>query len=260
MQSHRRPLTVLLAEDAEANQTLVVRLLEKRGHRVLVATNGHEAVRLYQSAPVDLILMDLQMPVMDGFEATQAIRKLHPGGGRPVPIVALSVHNSRPDRERCLLAGMDACIAKPIDVAQLVELVETLALKPSARRVDEPAAQSPINCRAAMERLEGDQSLFLELARLFERDAPELLGRIGRGMSHDAAREVALAAHTLKGLAANFDAHGAVEAAGQLERLGNEGNLQDADEVIERLKREVDQAIGALNACCAELANSNGAS
>jgi CheY-like chemotaxis protein len=246
MQLDHRPLTVLLAEDAPANQTLVVRLLERRGHRVLVASNGREAVSLFESAPIDLILMDLQMPVMDGFEATQAIRKLHIAGQRPVPIVALSVHNSRPDRERCLLAGMDACIAKPIDVNQLIELVETLASKqPAQSRSPSPTAAA-VNCEAAIARLDGDRDLFLELFQLFQRDAPRLLSRIAAGVAAGEAREVALAAHTLKGLAANFDAHRAMEAAGELEAIGNGERLKGAAAVLKRLKHEINEAQQAI--------------
>jgi CheY-like chemotaxis protein len=228
-------------------------LLEKREHRVLVAATGREALAIYESTQVDLILMDLQMPVMDGFEATRAIRKLNIHD-KPVPIVALSVHHSRQDRERCLLAGMDACIAKPIDVNQLIELVESLATRRSTRADEATAARSTVNCQAAIGRLQGDRSLFAELTQLFDRDAPLLIDRIADGLSSGSPREVALAAHTLKGLAANFDAYRAVQAAGELESLANRGALEGGTRVLERLRLAVNEAVHAVNDYCRQMA------
>jgi CheY-like chemotaxis protein len=117
-------LRILLAEDNPVNQRLAVRLLEKRGHRVIVASNGQEAVAALQTAVVDLVLMDVQMPIMDGFEATAAIREKEAGGSRHLPIVALTAHAMKGDRERCLSAGMDGYLPKPIRAEELDELLE----------------------------------------------------------------------------------------------------------------------------------------
>lgn len=121
-------LRVLLVEDLPANQMLVVHVLSRRGHEVEVAANGLRAVELVGSRPFDVVLMDLQMPDMDGFEATAAIRAL-PHGAR-TPIVALTAHALPADRDRCLAAGMDDYIAKPLDIRQLVEVVEANACQP----------------------------------------------------------------------------------------------------------------------------------
>ena len=120
------PLRVLLAEDNQVNQRLAVRLLEKRGHRVTVAGNGREALAAHSAQPFDLVLMDVQMPEMDGFEATAAIRARERDGAPRVPIIAMTAHAMKGDRERCLLAGMDDYLAKPIQAAELYETIERI--------------------------------------------------------------------------------------------------------------------------------------
>jgi CheY-like chemotaxis protein len=122
----RRGFHILLAEDNRVNQMLAVRLLEKRGHHVQVAGDGHEALEKLKTADFDLVLMDVQMPVMGGFEATAAVRELEKGTGRHIPIVALTAHAVTGDRERCLAAGMDGYIAKPIRPEELFEQIEAL--------------------------------------------------------------------------------------------------------------------------------------
>ncbi len=117
-------LYVLLAEDNAINQRLVSRLLEKRGHRVKVAGTGHDALALAAAERFDVILMDVQMPDMDGLQATAAIRELEKPRGTRTPIVALTAHTMKGDRERCLAAGMDSFVNKPIDAAKFIEVVE----------------------------------------------------------------------------------------------------------------------------------------
>ena len=120
-------LRVLLAEDNPINQRLVMRLLEKRGHRVALAATGREALKTFDREQFDLIVMDVQMPDMDGLETTAAIREREKHKGRYTPIVALTAHTMKGDRERCLAAGMDGYINKPIDAAKFLEIVETFA-------------------------------------------------------------------------------------------------------------------------------------
>ncbi|HVV99954.1 MAG TPA: response regulator [Planctomycetaceae bacterium] len=124
--SHRA-LHVLLAEDVPANQKLIVSILTRRGHVVEIAQNGREAVELAKRTAFDVILMDVQMPIMDGFQATSILRSLSPSEAAHVPIVAMTAHAMRGDRERCLAAGMDAYISKPVDSRRLVELIESVA-------------------------------------------------------------------------------------------------------------------------------------
>jgi CheY-like chemotaxis protein len=124
MAKARSGLSVLLAEDNRVNQRVAARFLERLGHTVTVANDGREAVAAWQAAPFDLVLMDVQMPEMDGFEAVAAIRELERGGSARVPIIALTAHAMSGDRERCLAAGMDGYLTKPVKLAQLVEAIE----------------------------------------------------------------------------------------------------------------------------------------
>ena len=121
-----RSLRVLLAEDNVVNQRVAQRLIERRGHAVTVANNGREAVEIFQQAPFDVVLMDVQMPEMDGLSATAAIRELQRASGARVPIIAVTAHAMVGDRERCLSAGMDGYVSKPIDAAKLFEAIDTL--------------------------------------------------------------------------------------------------------------------------------------
>jgi len=127
MREEKRMLHVLLAEDNTVNQRLAARLLEKHGHHVTVTANGREALTALDQGNFDVVLMDVQMPEMDGFEATAAIRVRQQGTGRHLPIIAMTAHAMRGDQERCLAAGMDGYIAKPIQVKELVEAIEIAA-------------------------------------------------------------------------------------------------------------------------------------
>jgi PAS domain S-box-containing protein len=124
-----RAMRVLLAEDIQANQKLVASILSKRGHTITVAETGQEALQLIELQDFDVILMDVQMPVLDGFQTTNAIRKLENPRKAAVPIIALTAHALKEDAKRCLDAGMDAYLSKPINVAELISLVERLAVR-----------------------------------------------------------------------------------------------------------------------------------
>jgi CheY-like chemotaxis protein len=122
----RTRLRILLVEDTPANQKLILRILERRGHLIEIAPNGHEALAWMGQQSFDVVLMDVQMPVMDGFQATAAIRALGDARRAQIPIIAMTAHAMQGDRERCLAAGMDGYIAKPIHSEMLIELVESL--------------------------------------------------------------------------------------------------------------------------------------
>lgn len=124
-ESLRRPLNILLAEDTPANQFLMIRILESRGHHVQLAENGAEAVQLFATQSFDLVLLDLHMPVMDGFQAATEIRSLEHGSAHHVPIVAVTAYASLESRARCLAVGMDTFVAKPIDIHDFIRLVES---------------------------------------------------------------------------------------------------------------------------------------
>ena len=166
----RRGLRLLLAEDNAVNQRLAVSLLEKRGHQVVVAGNGREALAALDGAAFDAVLMDVQMPEMDGFEATAAIRAREAATGAHTPIIAMTAHALKGDRDRCLEAGMDAYVSKPLRPQELFEVLEGLV---TAADLTGPAPDEPehepaaFDMAAALERVDGDAELLKELAGLF---------------------------------------------------------------------------------------------
>jgi CheY-like chemotaxis protein len=136
----RRPLRVLLAEDNAINQKVAARLVEKQGHSVVLASDGAEALAAFERQPFDVVLMDVQMPVMNGYAATQAIRQRERATGTHIPIVALTAHAMKGDREICLNSGMDSYLSKPIQVQELAAVLNGVA---------QPGEVAPISPRQA---------------------------------------------------------------------------------------------------------------
>jgi CheY-like chemotaxis protein/anti-sigma regulatory factor (Ser/Thr protein kinase) len=239
----RRKLHILLAEDNLVNQTLVVRLLGKAGHNVVVAGNGKEALAtLAKAGPgaFDLVLMDVQMPEMDGFEAAAAIRKKERGTGTHLPIVAMTAHAMKGDRERCLAAGMDGYLSKPVKREELIDAIERHRYESPAPEKDRLARKQPGLDRAAvLARLDGDEELLAELAGLFIQESPKRLSAIQQAIEQDDAQGLERAAHALKGSVGNFVIPTAVKAAQTLETMGREGNLAAADTAYAVLQEEI---------------------
>ena len=139
-------LRILLAEDNPVNQRLACKLLEKRGHQVTVTSTGRGALQLVQEETFDVALMDVQMPDMDGLEATARIREWEQNHGRRTPIVALTAHSMKGDRDRCLAAGMDSYVTKPFDATTLIEVVESAGrFKVEARHPASPLVIDSVN-------------------------------------------------------------------------------------------------------------------
>ncbi|WP_158633486.1 response regulator [Tautonia sociabilis] len=273
-----QPLEILLAEDTPANQKLALAVLRRRGHRVDLAANGREAVELASRRRYDLILMDIQMPVMDGLQAAGAIRSLSGGSGPDVPIVALTAHAMKTDRDRCLRSGMDGYIAKPIEIDSFLSVVEafgprlgdrrgapgdrdrSIPLPPASPIAPSPGGgqpkqqegpvgsptEPPYDRDATLQRLGGDEELFRDLIGYYLEDYPPLLERLRLGLLNDDAKAVERAAHSLKGLSANCGAGPAAQAAETVEELGREGRMADAPEAVERLATELRRLRDAL--------------
>ena len=239
----RRKLRILLAEDNLVNQTVVVRLLGKAGHTVVVAGNGKEALAtLARAGPeaFDLVLMDVQMPEMDGFEATAVIRKKEMGTGIHLPIIAMTAHAMKGDRERCLAAGMDDYLSKPIRGEELIDAIERHSYESPAPGKEKPARQQPgLDKAAVLARLDGDEELLAELAGLFIRESPKLLSAVQQAIAQRDAQGLERAAHALKGSVSNFAIPTAVKAAQTLETMGHEGNLAAADTAYAVLQEEI---------------------
>ncbi|MDT4966954.1 MAG: hypothetical protein QOJ64_1691 [Acidobacteriota bacterium] len=255
--SDSRSLRILLAEDNIVNQRLAVRLLEKAGHRVSLVDNGREALEaLQQPEPFDLLFMDLQMPEMDGFEATALIRKLEIETGWHLPIIAMTAHALKGDRERCLESGMDGYVSKPIRSQLLHEEIERVVGGSAAMRRDEsgipalegPAKErsSPFNFEPVLKELDGDWDLFSEIAEIFLKSHEAMLSDIHEGIALDDPAHLGRAAHALKGAIANFRAETAVVLASELEGMGNKGKMRSAEATYARLVEELARLVTAL--------------
>ena len=252
-QSERR-LRLLLAEDNVVNQRLAVKLLERRGHDVVVVNNGRQALAVLEHERFDAVLMDIQMPEMDGFETTSAIREQELFSKAHLPIVAMTAHAMKGDRERCFEAGMDGYVAKPLQPQELFDVVERLALKEVAtssplagnRLVREndvrpvsaasatPAA-TVFDLSVALARVRGDAEFLKEMIELFREESAELMRSLRSAIDRQDAAQVQFAAHSLTGAAGNFAAPSVTDAAFALEMIGKRGSLTDVEPAWDKL-------------------------
>ena len=235
-----RRMKVLVAEDNIVNQRVAEGLLAKRGHLVTVVDNGRQAVDASATEAFDLVLMDVQMPEMDGFEATAAIRARERETGAHLRIVAMTAHAMNGDCERCLRAGMDGYVSKPLDPRLLCAVVEQ----------DVPAASrqpSSFDRAAVLERLVGDEQLLSDIIRLFLEDCPARLAAIKAAIDQRNTADLCRETHALKGAAGNLSAVGLFEAAQILERLGTEGRLDALDAAWRLLSDEAAHVLDTLS-------------
>jgi signal transduction histidine kinase/DNA-binding response OmpR family regulator/HPt (histidine-containing phosphotransfer) domain-containing protein len=267
-------LKILLAEDGVVNRKVAVSLLEKRGHKVSAVENGQLAVDAFQTGDFDLILMDVQMPVLDGFAATAAIRELEADWGGHIPIVAITAHAMKGDRQRCLDAGMDGYVSKPFKPKELFTTVEEL--EPSAvdgadqRTLHDlsgsaslfltvptgsqspaftPTASNrpaPFDYDSALENVGGSAAVFSEMVDLFAVECPKQMADIDAAYTSGDNESVMRAAHTLKGSVALFAAAAATAAAKRIELMGRESELDDFQVAWHELERHVDELLEAL--------------
>jgi signal transduction histidine kinase/CheY-like chemotaxis protein len=228
----RRSLRILLAEDNPINQRVVESMLGQRGHEVTVAGNGREAVDAYRRRPFDLVFMDIQMPEMDGFEALASIRRLAPGGVSRPPVVALTAHAMTGDRERCLEAGFDGYLSKPVRGAELDLTLGLASHSPGTGVGAGTPSPGRFDRNFALEQVDGDEELLGEMTRVFLDRAPEQLEgvrvAVGRGDAPAAAR----ATHTLKGSVGHFLDASAIAPFQELERRCKAGRLDDAEDAL----------------------------
>jgi PAS domain S-box-containing protein len=245
-----RCLRVLLAEDSLVNQKLAVHLLQKWGHTVTVANNGREAIAAAQTGHFDFVLMDVQMPEVDGLMATGEIRRWEQTAGGHVPIVAMTAHAMIGDRERCLASGMDHYIAKPVRARELLAVIEQVIAGPArpAPAAGQEGAADVLDWAAALDRLQGDRELLGELVEVFRDECPRLLAQVREAVAASDAGRLKLASHTLKGALSNFAARDAVEAARLLEQMGKQADFSGAKEALAALERELDRLEPAFSA------------
>ena len=234
-----RRLSVLLAEDNVVNQRVAVGLLTRRGHTVTVANNGIEALAEFDKQPFDVVLMDVQMPGMGGLDASRALRVREGQKGGHVSIIAMTAHAMAGDRERCLAAGMDGYVAKPIDPAALFAAIEG---EPSVKE----RALPPIDRSSLLARMGGDKELMHDVVQLFLTDCSERLAAIRAAIDRADAVRLRGEAHTLKGSAANVSAAELADAARALEQIGAGNTLDGAEAAWGKLTGAAADALRAL--------------
>lgn len=238
-------LHILLVEDNLINQRLALSLLQKRGHVVEIANNGRQAISSFAEKPFDLVLMDVQMPEMNGFEATALIREREQASGKHTPIIAMTAYAMAGDRERCLTAGMDAYLSKPIKAAELFSTMETLISKSDANGVDiTPVDRDQVGSDVDFSKLlaltDGNPELASELIEIFLGECPQLLTAIGEAIEQKDSVALERAAHTTKGAICHFSRGSAAKAALRLQQMGVAGDFSEARTTFVDLEASVE--------------------
>ena len=250
----RRRLRILLAEDNAVNQMLVCALLQRRGHDVVLAATGRDVLLILERQRFDAILMDVQMPELDGFQATRAIRadeaagKCFSNADAPrVTIIAMTGQASDEDRRECLENGMDDHIAKPIQPDALYRIIESTV---DARRADSDSSKTePLINRSALESVVGSKpERFHKLVGVFLAESAKLMTELEAALAASDAGRLRRAAHSLKGAVAIFGAAAATASAQRVEALGETKNFTEAPAALQSLRNELVRLTQALTA------------
>ena len=264
-----RQLKILLAEDNKVNQTFAVRSLEKQGHTVSVVENGKDVLKSFESGEYDLILMDIQMPDMSGYEATRQIREQEKTSGEHIPIIALTARAMKGDREKCIAAGMDDYLSKPIRTNKLYDTINKFSAdqimtdgrndtqsqpkpKESKTKSDMETAFDRV---ALMELVEGDQTMLKEMLKVFLEQAPDYLSDIHKAIAAKDGKALQQKSHALKGVVATLQAQPSFKLAKKLEETGEANNLDDAPELFAELKQQMDRLTAAFHELMQETDN-----
>jgi len=245
----QRPLQVLLVEDNVVNQKLAVLLLQRRGHAVVLAGNGREALNILAKRNFDVCLMDIQMPELNGLETTAAIREKEKGGTYRLPIIAMTAHAIKGDREICLRAGMDGYLAKPVRADEMFRTMEELLEHRSLAATPGPASvvrRAAFDEAAFLSRMDGSYEVCVQIAEAFFGECPRLMTALRGALKEKDAVELARLAHALKGTIANFTDGGAFLSAVKIEQLAKEADLYRAAEAFKRLEDDVDALLQSL--------------
>ncbi len=237
------PLRILLAEDSLVNQKLAVRLLQRQGHTVSVANNGREALAALQETAFDVVLMDVQMPEMDGLETASLIRARERHTGTHIPIIAMTACAMRGDREQCLAAGMDGYLTKPIRSSHLLQMLSEVQphVSPPTSISSNCDREPLMDWLRAMEVVQGDQALLKEIVDAFIEECPRLLDQIHDAIQTSNCSLLQRAAHTIKGSMRYFGGQYIFDLAFELESLGRQGSLEGAPDRLQKLETALDR-------------------
>lgn len=245
-------LDIMVAEDSPVNQRVISHVLHKMGHSFTIVENGQEAVTLWEKRNFDAILMDVQMPVMDGIEATRRIRELDAHRENPVPIIALTAHAMKSDRERCLNAGMNDYLSKPLDP---VILADKLAKWASPKCLEQQEvidnfseSTLTINPAKVLTRFDNDLEFLKELVEGFSKIAQTRLTNLQNALDSNNPQNIHENAHAFKGEIGNFDTGNAFQAAKVLDDVGRSGSIEGAAKALAVLRKEIDVLLRELRA------------
>ncbi len=251
-----KPLKILLAEDGIVNQQVAIGLLSQFGHELIVAADGEEALAALEKDRFDLVLMDVQMPNMDGLEATRVIREAEKTSGKHLPIIAMTAGAMKGDQQRCVEAGMDGYVSKPIDPQLLYDEMDRCLRR--ATKNHEAASEDTrvradsdvLSIDAARHLCRDDEQKLRELARTLIEESKSLVENIRSSLKTGDFDSFGRFVHTLKGSAGVFDARRVVEAALRIQDLLSREELGGIDDCLSELFDEVDVMIDALGAIC----------
>jgi len=241
----KQALRILVAEDTPFNQKFIRRLLNRWGHQAFIVDNGIKAVEAVMKQPFDLVLLDVQMPKMDGFEAAGEIRKLEAPSDRHIPIIAMTAHAMKGDRERCLAAGMDDYISKPISSEALHSMI--LEIVHAAEPPSDTAGERPlIDPKKLLDAFDNDWEFLREAVGMLRTDYPPMLVKIKNAIEAADAAELRMTAHALKGMVGNFQAAAAAAAAQEIEEKGRQQDFSELEELFDKLTDEMELLTRAL--------------
>jgi len=242
----RRNTRILLAEDSSTNRKLAVTLLKRAGYCVDAVENGRKASDALKRTVYDLVLMDVQMPELNGFQVTTAIREME-GKAKRTPIIAMTARAMKGDRERCLQAGMDDYVSKPIEPQKLLQVIQkwtkphephdVISQQTDSEGSDYPRGV-PIKLKTALNRFGADEEFFYEMLREFLEGAPGLINSLDQAAMTGDAKMVEREAHKIKGTAVNLGAQRIADLALELELVGQRADLNDTEEMIQDLRAE----------------------
>ncbi len=244
-----KKLKILLVEDNFYNQKLAAAILKTRGHEAILAENGKIALQRCAEQTFDVILMDIQMPEMDGVEATRRIREMEKDTGRRTPIIAVTAYADEENRKKCENAGMDAFIPKPLKKERFLAVLENISEKrpsPAEERAAPDAPDAVVDKAVILDIAGGSRELLGELIALYLQTIPDQLAKIRDAVASRDGRALEFEAHSLKGMSMNMAAGTVAGLALNMEKMGKTDDMTNAAAALPELEAEIERLTRAL--------------